>query len=486
MFGMFVFGLLTLHQLSHSNVSWPLQSFFGALPNTCIAYLCPHLQHIRRPGYPCKSAVPQQVLPKLTFSRAMLGLNGLPLDEYLSQLPRLPDTPKDSKRIDDIPEGIVSHSISQYSTPDLPTSESQVEVDKGSRDSLRVPGSRVKVDSPLEKHPIILNSSIEEVGDSSISPDALHVGPHYEKVTCDQSTSQSPFASTLIEQSVNPQAAPAPRLSASFRLPNMGDISLIGECSLFGGASSVGDDSLEYELSDIRPKRDTINRSTSDPFMMKRQRDINPASQHLGQSTLLPTSPAKQAHLLASTNSLHRVEPPWCGNDSTMTTSSNGSNDTATESRPGSPTRSSTVKAQSLPRSNALRGFPTSKTRRTFPASSSGNSLTAVGEEESELLINLDKSTLLPISPQKTAYLLRDEEMIARETLDEGPSYMLTIPPATTSRAAAGCIGHDGDRTMDVRDLMAKVGKPKRASGTEESFVDLLHAEDDMFAKMDM
>ncbi|OWZ58257.1 hypothetical protein C368_00415 [Cryptococcus neoformans 125.91] len=430
---------------------------------------------------------PPTTYQKARLSLAMLGLSGLPLDEYLPQLPRLPDTPNGSRRIDDIPEGIVSHSISQYSTPDLPTSESQEEVDQGSRDSLRVQGSPVKVGGPMANHPTILSSSIEGGGDSSISPDALHVGPHYEKVTCDQSTSQSSFASPCTDQSVNPQAAPAPRLSASFHLPNMGDISLIGECSLFGGASSVGDDSLEFELSDIRPKGDTINRSTSDPFMMRRQRDINPvSSQHLGQSTLLPTSPAKQAHLLASTNALHRVEPPWCGSDSTMTTSSNGSNDSATESRPVSPTRSSSVKAQSLPRSNALRGFPTSKTRRTFPASFSGNSLAAVGEEESEQLIGLDKSTLLPISPQKTAYLLCDEEMIARETLDEGPSYMLTIPPATASRAAAGCTGHDGDRTMDVRDLMAKVGKPKRASGTEESFVDLLHAEDDMFAKMDM
>lgn len=83
----------------------------------------------------------------------MLGLSGLPLDEYLPQLPRLPDTPNGSRRIDDIPEGIVSHSISQYSTPDLPTSESQEEVDKGSRDSLRVQGVQSKL---AARWPIIL------------------------------------------------------------------------------------------------------------------------------------------------------------------------------------------------------------------------------------------------------------------------------------------------------------------------------------------
>lgn len=419
----------------------------------------------------------------------MLGLNGLPLDEYLSQLPPLPDTPKGSRRIHDIPEGIVSQSISQYSSPNLPTSESQEEVDKGGRGSLRVPIPRngVKVGSPLANHSTTMSNSIERGEDSPISPDTLQVDPCSEKIACDHSISQSPLARTSTDQSVNHQAAPVRRLSASFRLPNMGDISLIGECSLFGGASSVGDDSLDLELSDLRPKVDTINRSTSNPFMTRQQRNIDPAlSHHLGQSTLLPTSPTKQARLLASTNALHHVEPPWCGNDSTMTTSSDDSGNTAAGSRPTSPTRSSLAKVQSLPRSNALRRFPASKTGRTFPASSSGNSLTSVGEEESERPIDLDKSTLLPVSPKKAAYLLRDEEMIARETLDEEPRDMLSIAPVTASRAAARSTGYDGDRTMDVRDLMAKVGKPKRASGTEESFIDLLHAEDDMFAKMDM
>ncbi|KAE8541171.1 hypothetical protein D1P53_002528 [Cryptococcus gattii VGV] len=437
---------------------------------------------------------PSTTYQKARLSLAMLGLNGLPLDEYLSQLPPLPDTPKGSRRIDDIPEGIVSQSISQYSSPELSTSESQEELDKGDRGSLRVPvgRNRVKVGSPLAKEgPTTMSSSIEVGEDSTISPDALLVDPHYEKIPCDHSISQSPLARTSTEQSVNHQAAPVRRLSASFRLPNMGDISLIGECSLFGGASSVGDDSrndsLELELSDLRPKVDTINRSTSNPFMTRQPRNIDPAlSQHLGQSTLLPTSPAKQAHLLASTNALHHVEPPWRGNDSTMTTSSDDSSYTVAVSRPTSPTRSSLTKVQSLPRSNALRRFPASKTGRTFPASSSGNGLASAGEEESERPIDLDKSTLLPVSPQKAAYLLRDEEMIARETLDEEPSYMLSVPPVTTSQTSARSTGHDDDRTMDVRDLMAKLGKPKRASGTEESFVDLLHAEDDMFAKMDM
>ncbi|XAO22545.1 hypothetical protein I312_101317 [Cryptococcus bacillisporus CA1280] len=436
---------------------------------------------------------PSTTYQKARLSLAMLGLNGLPLDEYLSQLPPLPDTPKGSRRIDDIPEGIVFQSISQYNSPNLSTSESQEELGKGDRGSLRVPvpRNRVKAGNPLAKDPTTMSSSIEEGEDSPIFPDTLQVGQHYEKIACDQSISQSPLARTSTDQPANHQAAPARRLSASFRLPNMGDISLIGECSLFGGAGSVGDDSrddsLDLELSDLRPKVDTINRSTSNPFMTRQQRNIDPALfQHLGQSTLLPTSPVKQTHLLASTNALHHVEPPWRGNDSTMTTSSDDSSYTTAGSRQTSPTRSSLAKVQSLPRSNALRRFPASKTGRTFPASSSSNSLASVGEEESERPIDLDKSTLLPVSPQKAAYLLRDEEMIARETLDEKPSYMLSIPPVTACRTAARSTGHDDDRTMDVRDLMAKVGKPKRASGTEESFVDLLHAEDDMFAKMDM
>ena len=89
--------------------------------------------------------------------------------------------------------------------------------------------------------------------------------------------------------------------------------------------------------------------------------------------------------------------------------------------------------------------------KRTFTSSSSGDSLASVGE-------NGDVSTLLPVSPPKSRHLLRKEELIKHETFA-----MFDGPP------------HSQDVTMDLQGMMAKISKPKRASGTEESFVDLLH-----------
>jgi hypothetical protein len=34
-----------------------------------------------------------------------------------------------------------------------------------------------------------------------------------------------------------------------------------------------------------------------------------------------------------------------------------------------------------------------------------------------------------------------------------------------------------GDVTLDVGEMMARMSKPKRPSGTEESFIDLLHGD---------
>jgi hypothetical protein len=112
-------------------------------------------------------------------------------------------------------------------------------------------------------------------------------------------------------------------------------------------------------------------------------------------------------------------------------------------------------------------------------------------------------STLLPTSPDKLRHLLRNEEMLQNETMTfDGPSMLATIsglpdrmpyrsidsifgnaaPPARQSaqrqsphkaRPAA-----PGDATIDLNDLMGKVTKVKRPSGTEESFVDLLKEAD--------
>ncbi|WVQ72349.1 hypothetical protein IAR50_001900 [Cryptococcus sp. DSM 104548] len=435
---------------------------------------------------------------KARLSLAMLGLNGLPLDEYLSQLPPLPETPKNSRRIDDIPDGIVPKSVSQYSTP-APEEVNKpnnrfLHVDGGRAGSLAVPGSVRRAVSPLARG-VTSAEELQGMEEDEAPAADDEQGESY------RSTSQhlSPLAPAQAPPS-NPPAsnepadrspAPAPRLSASFRLPNMGDLSLIGDCSLFGGGGMEDDSLLDFEMSRIRPQGSgTMDRSTSDPFSLSEARQgsglqVPPA--HLAQSTILPSSPA---HLLASTNALGRIDPPWEGNESTMTTaSSDDSIDTLNAgSRPSSPTKGSSAKTHSLPRS---RGMPTSqsssalysKSKRTFPASSSGKSLAAVGEE-AEYRPELEKSTLLPFGNQEAAHLLRDGDLLSRETLVEDKSYRLAAPPPKQVFTAKGNLG---DMTMDVKDLMANIGKPKRASGTEESFVDLLKADDeDMIGKMDM
>ncbi len=126
----------------------------------------------------------------------------------------------------------------------------------------------------------------------------------------------------------------------------------------------------------------------------------------------------------------------------------------------------------------------TIKSKRTFPASS-GSSLASVGEELDHRP-NFDISTLLPVSPDKIRHLLRDEEMITREILQEAPSFLLPAKPSpaktarntpSSSRTVKKAFADVGDVTMGVKDLMAKMNKPKRASGTEESFADLLQGE---------
>jgi hypothetical protein len=63
---------------------------------------------------------------------------------------------------------------------------------------------------------------------------------------------------------------------------------------------------------------------------------------------------------------------------------------------------------------------------------------------------------------------MRDTDLASRT-----PSVSRTV------RKVARRVSEDeGDMTLDIGAIMAKIGKPKRMSGTEESFVDLLHGDD--------
>jgi hypothetical protein len=116
----------------------------------------------------------------------------------------------------------------------------------------------------------------------------------------------------------------------------------------------------------------------------------------------------------------------------------------------------------------------------------------------------------------KDQHLLDENQMIADETMLEEKSFLLPLPPPSvrarrspqkpsvpayeddapssptknahirgrTPRKASGQTKDQADVTLDIRDMMARVSRPKRASGTEESFEDLLRADD--YPDMDM
>ncbi|GFZ44744.1 hypothetical protein JCM24511_02469 [Saitozyma sp. JCM 24511] len=126
---------------------------------------------------------------------------------------------------------------------------------------------------------------------------------------------------------------------------------------------------------------------------------------------------------------------------------------------------------------------------------------------------HLDKSAMFPTSPAKWRHLLSDEEQLVHETPFplEGASVVLPPPPrhtSMTSRTAPSPMKPKpvpsrqgspqkvrsspvklpfgsytpgnvagGDVTLDVGEMMAMMSKPKRPSGTEESFIDLLHGD---------
>ncbi|WRT63313.1 uncharacterized protein IL334_000218 [Kwoniella shivajii] len=387
------------------------------------------------------------------------------------------------------------------------------------------------IDSPINKITEVQAQSHLDLSEKRLFPNGSE-DPHVHSRTL----SPSNIADPTSPQHVQGQ----PRISASFNLPTyIADDSLLADQSLMGGStSSTDEDSFHLELNNLRPQpantTETGNSSqnasthsatssnTPTKLTSRSRAYLVPPQNALDQSTLLPRSPAKSAHLLDPINALTQVQPPWTGDESDLYESSVSSSREASLSpeKPGTIVKPSS----SLPSSITTKGFPSSSSShsivslpritRTFPASSSGQSLSSVAESEDHEYplcnTNADISTLLPVSPLKTAHLLTDSELITRETLVEEASFRLPLtssstrktpyrpmfmsktprksPPAKMSPIKTIVKGninmrgyvHEefrdiGDTTFDLKDLLAKVGKPKRASGTEESFVDLLH-----------
>ncbi|WVN88450.1 uncharacterized protein L203_103661 [Cryptococcus depauperatus CBS 7841] len=401
----------------------------------------------------------------------MLGPNGLPLNEYLYQLPPLPETPKRSKEMEE--------NLERAAYTSIPRNFSSIQ----KINSATVAQTEYKNEKGLKSQDLETNHSMED------TTYTLNSFPAMSTTGCQVRLAKGNGTNAIqVEQSpsyrsspINPPV-PVRRLSASFRLAHMGDISLIGDCSIFGGAaSSVGDDSLEYELSNLRSRSsDLDNPRTWDDG--KKEKVETKTKTNLNKSSLLPQSPAKHAHLLQSTNNLHSMQPPWSGNDSVMTTAFDDSDDTVIGFEPSRLDQTLPYKTLSDPQASQIVAPVHTQFERTLPLFPSRDSLVAVGREAERS--NLDMSTLFPVSPQKATHLLCDDEMILRETLEEISSGF-AMPPQNQQKEKEIFVS-DADMTMDVRDMMANMRTFKRMSDTEESFVDLLHEKDNDLVRMDM
>lgn len=301
--------------------------------------------------------------------------------------------------------------------------------------------------------------------------------------------------------------------SASFLFPaGVREESMIGDCR---PPTSMGfgreEESFDFDIEQIRPltnRKTRLGRQEEDEAREEmlaspsKQTLADPAMRRLNESTLLPSSP--RADLLASKYAISRVAPPWAD---VASASTSGTNDT------GEPARVHAAVPVPAPRRSPRKALQTApKTKRTFPASSSDQSLATVGEHDFLQVPSsaLDKSTILPVSPAKQAHLLGREHMLLDEGMslvanEEGQTFYIPvqastedIPPvplldramiATSSRTPKKRASplntvqpRDAvwDKTLDLKELMANAKKPKRASGTEESFADLLNGEPEL------
>ena len=266
----------------------------------------------------------------------------------------------------------------------------------------------------------------------------------------------------------------------------------------------------------------------------KRRGGFTPA-QALGESLMLPTPTKGGAHLLESVNALNRVDPPWLhsGGDSSSNASfldkttvfpakTTGCKVEVDEAKrtdepptaalldnrrerlemyPSASTSGSPMKASTL---GGFLAPPVAMPRHKLSPSPSSPSKTSLSSASATLLVPDEKdeeagdiSTLLPVSPMKHRHLLSDDNNLLRERLDwsgvmdmEGPS--MFIPPLPQQLNMADSVAgknvvappsikrdsprkHDINQTMDLKDMMAMFRKP-RASGGEETFMDLMNA----------
>jgi len=258
------------------------------------------------------------------------------------------------------------------------------------------------------------------------------------------------------------------------------------------------------ERSPIKTEHPTPFRSTRSPIKppsssspTKTERTFPASSSHnplsrLGEeaaldvSTLLPRSPTRFGHLMDDEHQLLRQSLPMSEGPSILFDTPPAPTVRKTARGPADMMDMSTVMPRSPTRMAHLMGDEHQLMRQSLPTSE-GDSilfdsppLPTIRKTPRRQAGDLDASTIMPRSPTRMAHLMGDEHQFMRQSLpmSEGDSILFASPPPPivtrkTPRKQPSP-SKDADMTLDINQMMARMTKPKRPSGTEESFEDLL------------
>ena len=207
----------------------------------------------------------------------------------------------------------------------------------------------------------------------------------------------------------------------------------------------------------------------------------------LDVSTLLPRSPTRFGHLMDDEHQLLRQSLPMSEGPSILFDTPPAPTVRRTPRGPAEMLDVSTVLPRSPTRMAHLMGDEHQLMRQSLPMSE-GDSilfdsppLPTIRKTPRRQAGDLDVSKSMPRSPTRMAHLMGDEHQFMRQSLpmSEGDSILFASPPppimtGKTPRKQPSP-SKDPDMTLDINQMMARMSKPKRPSGTEESFEDLLH-----------
>jgi hypothetical protein len=259
------------------------------------------------------------------------------------------------------------------------------------------------------------------------------------------------------------------------------------------------------ERSPIKSEHPTPFRSTRSPIRppsssspTKTKRTFPASSSHnllsrLGEeaaldvSTLLPRSPTRFGHLLDDEHQLLRQSLPMSEGPSILFDTPPAPTARKTPRGPAEMMDVSTVMPRSPTRMAHLMGDEHQLMRQSLPMSE-GDSvlfdsppLPTIRKTPRRQAGDMDASTIMPRSPTRMAHLMGDEHQFMRQSLpmSEGDSILFASPPppimTRKTPKKQPSPSKDADMTLDINQMMARMTKPKRPSGTEESFEDLLH-----------